>query len=972
MSDTAARLARLRARLAATTDPDDRADLAAAIAALEREAGVASSSPPPTSVTNDQRIGGNAQVGVAVAGSISGDVTVFFTAAGIDPSEEQRELVASYLNRLAQRCDRLRVTGAVRRERRDAGATLTLSDVYTTLAAESWETVREAHDARIFAADLEAGDPDTALPDRSRRLVELQRDIEPVALPKRGDAQSRFRLERPLLLTEALCRRKRVVLLGGPGSGKSTFLRYLAVALARCPANQAPDLPGWSAGRLLPLYASLGAFAAWARQPGGSLDGPGLWRYLLATAQEYGLEGLDRPLKRAFRNGGLLLLLDGLDEVADPATRTAVAQAVAALAETGGMLAVTCRVRSFDAAVASPFHSWGTPVTLAPFTLGQMRHFVAAWYDRSADRQAIDPDEARQRTAELTERLAQLPGLRDLAQTPLLLTIITILHYYEGKLPEDRADLYEDLVQLLLTRWTQQRREAGAPPALLDQLKADGRLGGLKEYHLRNTLEELAYRAHQEPPASDGRGLLSRHLVQGAFQDLFAAFELGPGPAAEKAALVLDYMEHESGLLLSEGGDRYGLPHLSYEEYLAACYLARQSPFALLPYQHWQGDPGRWREVIFLALGRMVRGEGREAAAAWLHYLVLPAHGERERAATERQQAAFFAGECLEQMGGKPALIGVTTVDLADLWQRMAWDLAGVVEGTTLPASDRVRASIWLGELGDPRPGVCTLPPAMVEFPGGLFTIGEPTGKLGYGHEENDQPSTIAPFAIARYPVTNAQYALFLDDDGYHADAPWWDAAGREWLRQSGRTAPLLWNDERFGITRPNHPVVGVTWYEATAFCRWLTQHPAYNSDGFEYLLPSELEWEYAARGTTRRTYAWGDEEPDGERANFNGIYNGTTAVGCFAHGATPEGVYDLTGNMLEWTRSKYRPYPYDPNDGREDGAEPTRKYFTLRGGSWADHPIYLRAANRSLSNSDSHGNGVGFRLARHPPRVRA
>ena len=100
-----------------------------------------------------------------------------------------------------------------------------------------------------------------------------------------------------------------------------------------------------------------------------------------------------------------------------------------------------------------------------------------------------------------------------------------------------------------------------------------------------------------------------------------------------------------------------------------------------------------------------------------------------------------------------------------------------------------------------------------------------------------------------------------------------------------------------------------------------------------------------------------GDEEPDGERANFNEIYNGTTAVGCFAHGATPEGVYDLTGNMLEWTRSKYRPYPYDPNDGREDGAEPTRKYFTLRGGSWADHPIYLRAANRSLSNSDSHGN---------------
>jgi len=295
--------------------------------------------------------------------------------------------------------------------------------------------------------------------------------------------------------------------------------------------------------------------------------------------------------------------------------------------------------------------------------------------------------------------------------------------------------------------------------------------------------------------------------------------------------------------------------------------------------------------------------------------------------------------------------------------------LAQVVEGIALPGAERVRAGKLLGELDDPRPGVCTLPPAMVEFPGGLFTIGEPIGKARYGDEENDQPSTIAPFAIARYPVTNAQYALFLDDDGYHADAPWWDAAGREWLRQSVRTAPLLWNDERFGITRPNHPVVGVTWYEATAFCRWLTQ---YLSDGFEYCLPSEAEWEYAARGTTRRTYAWGDEEPDGERANFNWIYNGTTAVGCFAHGATPEGVYDLTGNVWEWTRSEYRPYPYDPNDGREDGQEPARKYFTFRGGGWFNLSIYLRASLRNGNVPAYCYYDVGLRLARHPPRVRA
>jgi formylglycine-generating enzyme required for sulfatase activity len=116
------------------------------------------------------------------------------------------------------------------------------------------------------------------------------------------------------------------------------------------------------------------------------------------------------------------------------------------------------------------------------------------------------------------------------------------------------------------------------------------------------------------------------------------------------------------------------------------------------------------------------------------------------------------------------------------------------------------------------------------------------------------------------------QYALFLDDDGYHA-MPWGCALGRGMVASKwpNRAVTL----ERGGDSASPGPTIRGwrTWYEATAFCRWLTQ---YLNDGFEYCLPSEAEWEYAARGTTRRTYAWGDEEPDGERANFNAIYNGT------------------------------------------------------------------------------------------------
>jgi formylglycine-generating enzyme required for sulfatase activity len=329
------------------------------------------------------------------------------------------------------------------------------------------------------------------------------------------------------------------------------------------------------------------------------------------------------------------------------------------------------------------------------------------------------------------------------------------------------------------------------------------------------------------------------------------------------------------------------------------------------------------------------------------------------------------------------------------------------VEGTTLPAKDRVQAGVYLGWLGDPRPGVCTLPLQMVRIEGGEFVIGilpeeeeayvqdfkydypdvdEDTLRNLTRNQINDQPLKLPSFELARFPLTNAQWKLFLDGDGYNPNAPWWDEAGRAWLlrddhateglqayqRRDHKQHPEFWHDERLGIARPNHPVVGISWYEAVAFCRWLTQHQGYNPDGYVYLLPSEAEWEYAARRATRRTYPWGDEEPDGERANFQQTHNGTTAVGCFAPGATQEdGLHDLAGNVWEWTRSEYRKYPYDPADGREDMNNPAGKTLVLRGGGWNVHSFYLRASIRNYGAPDYYLFSVGCRVARRLPSVK-
>jgi formylglycine-generating enzyme required for sulfatase activity len=162
---------------------------------------------------------------------------------------------------------------------------------------------------------------------------------------------------------------------------------------------------------------------------------------------------------------------------------------------------------------------------------------------------------------------------------------------------------------------------------------------------------------------------------------------------------------------------------------------------------------------------------------------------------------------------------------------------------------------------------------------------------------------------------------------------------------------------------------MGISWYEAIAFCHWLTQHHGYNPEGYTYLLPSEAEWEYAARGPARRTYPWGDEPFDREKANHNyGVDYGTSAAGCFPLGATPEGVHDLLGNLWEWTRSAFYPYPYDPNDGREASDNPHAHEFVRRGSSYVDTHNVSPLSFRNPWKPDKSTGGPSFRLVRYPP----
>jgi formylglycine-generating enzyme required for sulfatase activity len=236
----------------------------------------------------------------------------------------------------------------------------------------------------------------------------------------------------------------------------------------------------------------------------------------------------------------------------------------------------------------------------------------------------------------------------------------------------------------------------------------------------------------------------------------------------------------------------------------------------------------------------------------------------------------------------------------------------------------------------------------MVEIPAGPFIMGRDDGPAD---ERPTHKIELPAFAIDRFPVTNQQFAGFLNAAGpvsakgerrFDAD----DADARiHQIKGEWRA------DQNFEM----HPVVEVSWVGARDFCAWRGKR-----------LPTEAEWEKAARSTDGRLYPWGDSPPDRKRAQYGARYNETAQVDRFPAGASRYGVHDLSGNAWEWVSSASRPYPYDPKDGREDQTPgPVRG---TRGGGHDSPPdeITTTQRGRNLSRNPASGHhNIGFRCAK-------
>jgi len=677
---------------------------------------------------------------------------------------------------------------------------------------------------------------------------------------------------KPMQVEEALTEYPALVILGDPGSGKSTLLKHLVLNAAR----------NFDREKRLPILLPLAAYAnALQAQPHLSLRDflPEFYKGLQEFPENPALLFYD-----ALDNGKALVLLDGLDEVHDPNERSRVVHHVKNFylnhRHAANKFVITSRIVGYREAPLEAddvFH-----FTLLDFSKEQISQFVENWcltYEiaQSGETPKATRD-AEQEKNKLLKAIFGNPGVEKLAANPLLLTILALIHRQGTELPNRRAELYELYLTTLIKTWNRARSLAGMS------------VGSMDDKETVKILAPLAYWMHANRPSGTARRAeLEREIARHFTERRKFSLE----DAEREAGRFLDDVRQYSGLLAERGPDAYGFVHLTFEEYLAARHIVfqgqvnEQKSLELLRKHAY--DPA-WREVILLALG----------------YLGLVANEEEKTALFVRgllndEPPSYHLGENVELAGSALKDIGRVSVG-EDCWKEVIDRLLSTMTSSAPTIIVRAKCGDVLGELGDPRLEKMQ----WCEVPEGEFLMGCTEDELRlileemrefyqarswhYSIEEAEEwrreslpkHSVFLPsFRIGKFPITNQQFRVFWQSGGYH-ETRWWSTAGLAWLdrsiedeekmnldkwqRRNGRTEPAFWNDPQLGIL--NRPVVGVTWFEAMAYCAWLNEHLQLAGeiqipDGYVVRLPTEAEWEKAARGTDGRCWPWGNEWND-------------------------------------------------------------------------------------------------------------
>jgi class 3 adenylate cyclase/formylglycine-generating enzyme required for sulfatase activity len=788
-----------------------------------------------------------------------------------------------------------------------------------------------------------------------------------------------------------------LVILGPPGSGKSTILRRLEMEVSQRGLH-----PGAADG-LVPFLVELNLFAP---EEGDAFPAPEAWLGRLWADRYPDLP----PLDALIASGRLLLLLDGLNEIptgGEAATRRCIRRWKVFLERTvtrspGNRFVFSCRSLDYSAPLSSP--SLRVPqVRIEPMSDAQVRQYLKLY----------SPLHWAEIWAEVN-RSSQL----ELFRSPFFLKLLIDQVEAEGRIPQGRSALFTGFVRQSLKR----ELERDNPVFDDDELVAVRDRRRVVGWQWRDPyalpdrgaliplLERLAYRMQED--RGGGRG----GQVRIDLDDAIDLLESDRAEAALAAGGELSVLDEDTA------GSEVLFTHQLMQEYFAARRLARAPTEAPLAVPWREGEVSPPLRDVLRALPSADRLPP-PPASGWEETAVLAAPMAPDPSAFVQEVAdvdLVLAGRCAAQgeLSGRlePKVVEALRSRLAERSRDRRADLRA-----------RIASGLALGWLGGPcyeeavGPAGRYLLPPVVPVAGGEYRIGseEPYRWNGADHTEElpAGPVVLAPFALGRFAVTNAEWAAFMAAGGYEDEAYWEGAEARAWLQGEGTVVnvrsmarwwrrrfreepglverelerdhmdqamyelwhrrlamdderferhlldyypagplrePRFWRDARYN--NPMQPVIGISCFEARAYAAWLAAQ-----SGRPFRLPTEAEWEAAARGPTRRRFAYGDEFDPLKGNTVETHVRAPTPVGVFPEGDTPEGIADLTGNTYDLTSSLWGddplrtswPYPYRADDGREAVDVPVTVSRVGRGGAWYLGRVHARASYRGRDRYD-------------------
>lgn len=778
---------------------------------------------------------------------------------------------------------------------------------------------------------------------------------------------------------------KRLVITGPPGSGKSTFVKYLALCLIGeqigLKSINISNAKYWFHGALTPIFIELRQFVNWDRFPelDKKLTIDHFWDYVEDEILSSRIPGFVNELRTDLSRGKAVIIFDGLDEIPTPTGKTNYdrrrrqikdfAQSICTT-YANSRVVFTCRDYAYDDWELDGFISVELS-TLEPRTIEKI---ATKLYVQNGFSESI----AQVKAKELVLSLSEVPAT--LKDYPLFLTMMASLFIDERSglnegLPSSRGDLYRESIDLLLRRWIEPREQEAS---FIKQI-------GCSSKELFERLEIIAYKTHKNASIDDADTEISYSILASELLRMGETVE-GINPVR-----VLSFLSHHSGVIVThkevsrDGEPLFQFVHRGFQEYFAASYIAREmekhyeeeDAYPLLA-KLIESDPNLWREP-FLLLGDILTQRRKVRLIWYAIYNLIDIGDQMPSLDSPKWWSIWLASRFLSDQ---------------DLYENVSFENKLVVEKmrkqlkyclanrTTLGTHERVDIGFALGSIGDDRPGVGTIAkiPDIVwcDIPGGDLILGvdetqqEEILKQTWGRDAQFRretpscPITVRPFKISKYPITYAQFQAFLDDldEGYNM-REWWTQAGWNWKQNAAPVPEPEWGKQA------NLPRTNISWFEAVAFCNWLS-----SKINCTVRLPTEAEWELAARGIDGRLFPWGNTfEVDYCNSSLSNFAR-PVPVGCYVienHPWGNESPADMSGNIWEWCNTICQitgedeeiKYPYDPEDGREDVNRGEECFRVVRGGSYLNPPFLLRTTYRGRDKAIYRLSREGFRVVR-------